>query len=173
MSEPTLVKGTYEEALKMVGHSTDVRFADVPIELGLIRAFTAMTEDANPTYWHKPTASELWDGLVAPPGLLTCLFMPMPWRPDGAVDRTVLGALVPLPGSTTINVSGEFTFFRPLRVGDWLNVVETVNSISPEKTTRLGVGHFVTTTAIYRDGEGGIVAEGISTMFRFDPAEAA
>lgn len=171
MSEPTLAIGTYEEGLAMVGYTTEVRFADVPLELGLVRAFTAMTEDANPSYWHSEAARSLWGEIIVPPGLLTCMFMPMPWRADGVVDRTVLGALVPLPGKTTINVSGEFSFTRPLRIGDWLNVVETVTAVSPQKTTRLGTGHFVTTTATYRDGQGEVVATGVNTLFRFDPID--
>ena len=52
---------------------------------------------------------------------------------------------MPLPGTTFINASNDVEFLTPIFEGDRLNVVEEVVSVSPEKTTRLGAGHFVET----------------------------
>jgi len=51
--------------------------------------------------------------------------------------------------------------------------VEEVVSISPEKTTRLGAGHFVETLETYHRGDGSLVATNQNTLFRFTPAERA
>ena len=52
-------------------------------------------------------------------------------------------------------------------------VVEEVVSISPEKTTRLGTGHFVQTLEIYYREDGNPVATNRNTLFRFTPSEQA
>ena len=54
--------------------------------------------------------------------------------------------------------------------GDWLSVVEEVVSVSPEKTTRLGAGHFIETLETYCKGDGSPVATSRNTLFRYTPA---
>ena len=57
--------------------------------------------------------------------------------------------------------------------GDRLTAVEEVVSVSPEKRTRLGHGHFVETCeSFYKEG-GGLVATNRNTLFRFTPATAS
>ena len=47
---------------------------------------------------------------------------------------------------------------QPIVEGDLLTVVEELVSVSPEKRTRLGVGHFVETLETYRRQDGTVVA---------------
>jgi uncharacterized protein len=54
--------------------------------------------------------------------------------------------------------------------GDMLSVVEQVVSVSPEKQTRLGAGHFIETLETYYRGDGVVVAKCTNTLFRFIPA---
>jgi hypothetical protein len=56
--------------------------------------------------------------------------------------------------------------------GDRLSVVEEVVSVSPEKTTKLGVGHFIQTLDTFLRDDGVVVALNRNTLFRFNPAEA-
>ena len=59
----------------------------------------------------------------------------------------------------------------PVFEGDLLSVVEEVVSVSPEKQTRLGAGHFVETLETYYRGDGAVVATNArNTLFRFTPA---
>ena len=51
-----------------------------------------------------------------------------------------------------------------------LSVVEEVVSVSPEKKTRLGTGHFIETLETYYRGDGTVVATCTNTLFRFTPA---
>jgi hypothetical protein len=55
------------------------------------------------------------------------------------------------------------------REGDRLTVVEEVVSVSPEKRTKLGVGHFVETMDTFARQDGAVVAKNRNTLFRFTP----
>ena len=104
-----------------------------------------MVRDENPAYWDDEFAARVWGGLVAPPALLMGLLIPPPWLPPGQPRAASIALRVPLPGNTFINASNEAEFPAPIREGDRLSVVEEVVSVSPEKTTKLGAGHFVET----------------------------
>jgi hypothetical protein len=54
-----------------------------------------------------------------------------------------------------------------------LTAVEELVSVSPEKRTRLGVGHFVETLETYRRQDGTVVARSRNTLFRFTPGASA
>ncbi len=56
--------------------------------------------------------------------------------------------------------------------GDLVSVEEVVESISPDKTTGLGVGRFVTTLKTYRDADGEVVATQRWRTLRFQPTPA-
>jgi len=51
-------------------------------------------------------------------------------------------------------------------------VVEEVVSVSPEKRTKVGVGHFVETCDRYYREDGSLVATNRNTLFRFTPPES-
>ena len=76
---------------------------------------------------------------------------------------------VPLPGTTFINAANDVEFLQPIIEGDRLTVVEELVSVSPEKQTRLGVGHFVQTLETYRRQDGVVVAKSRNTLFSFTP----
>ena len=58
----------------------------------------------------------------------------------------------------------------PIIEGDRLTVVEEVVSVSPEKKTKLGSGHFVETMDTFTRQDGAVVATNRNTLFRFTPA---
>lgn len=167
-----LTTGTYEEALAIVGRSSSLVRAEVPVELGLVKALSALLEDPNPCYWDRETSNRLWGAEIAPGALLIAVFAPLRWHPHSK-PQTTFAAKVPLPGNTMINAGTEQQFERPLRVGDWLSCVETVMSVSPLKNTRKGAGHFVVTSAEYRDQDDEVVARTTNTLFRYTPGVSA
>jgi acyl dehydratase len=160
--------GTFEEAKKWIGFQREIWFAELPVDLGRIQVFAGIIEDDNVSYWNEDEARRIWGGVIAPPGLLVNWLLPLAWRPAGSQPVLSLCTLVPLPGRTLINAAVETTFERPMYVGDRLNVVEVVEDISPEKRTRAGVGHFVSTLSTYRNQTGAIVATHRNTAFRFE-----
>ena len=164
-----LAFGSYQDALKMVGARTEPRLAGTAVSAARIQHFAALVRDDNPAYWDNDFATRVWGGLVAPPALLIGLLIPPPWLPPGQPRGASIALRVPLPGTTFINASNDAEFPTPIREGDRLSVVEEVVSVSPEKTTQLGVGHFVETCESYHRDDGDTVATCRNTLFRFTP----
>jgi acyl dehydratase len=163
------VYGTYQEALCWVGRKAEARYAGTAVSGARIQHFASMVRDPNPSYWDEDFARRTWGGLVAPPALLTGLLMPPPWRPGEERPIASIAIRVPLPGVAIINASNDAEFLAPILEGDRLSVVEEVVSVSPEKTTRLGVGHFIETLETYYRGTGEPVATSRNALFRFTP----
>lgn len=159
--------GEYAEALTHIGRRSPRHVADVPISEGSVKMFCAMIQDPNPAYWDASTAREVWEGQVVPPALVQAAVLPLPWTPDGARQPALAVFAVPLPGRTLINVSTEAVHHRPFFVGETLSYYDEVVAISPERTTRLGRGHFITTVFHYEDRHGLPVATVTNVMFRF------
>jgi acyl dehydratase len=164
--------GTYQEGLAMVGHRSEPRVAATAVSGARIQMFAATVRDGNPAYWDAAFANEAWGGLLAPPAMLMGWLIPPPWQPSGDPPVPALAIRIPLPGTTFINASNDAEYLEPIVEGDWLSVVEEVVSISPEKSTRLGVGHFVETLETYYRADGTAVARNRNTLFRFTPAES-
>ncbi|MBV9515843.1 MAG: MaoC family dehydratase N-terminal domain-containing protein [Mycobacteriaceae bacterium] len=138
----------------MVGVRSGPRSIGLAVSAARIQHFAAMVRDANPAYWDAEFADQVWGGLVAPPALLMGLLIPPPWLPTTTPRVASVAIRVPLPGTTFINAANDAEFFMPIVEGDWLSVVEEVVSVSPEKSTRLGRGHFVETCeSFYRQGD--------------------
>ena len=165
--------GTLEEARALVGRRTPPRAAPAEVSWGRIQQFCAMTHDGNPSYWDPEFAGEAWGGIVSPPAMVEAWLMPLEWTPTSAAPEPRIMARVPLPGTSMINGGNDTTFHLPVRVGDLLTVEEELLSISDEKSTRLGDGHFVETLSVFRNQDGAVVAEVRNTLFRFTPREAS
>lgn len=165
-----LVFGTYEEALTHIGRSTEPATGDVPVNAPMIQLYCSALEDANASHWDEEFATKHWGGLIAPPGMLQTWTIPMQWHPDGHRTVSVMAAKVPLPGDKPINVTTDFEFFEPLRVGDRLTLTDRLESVSEEKTTRVGTGHFITSVTEYRRQDGTLVARSTNVLFRYKAA---
>jgi uncharacterized OB-fold protein len=59
---------------------------------------------------------------------------------------------------------------RPVVLGDELSLTSTVDSISGEKLTALGPGHFITTRLEYRDQNDELVATMMFRILKFKPS---
>lgn len=164
-----LTFGTYEDALRMVGATSEPRTAATAVSGARIQLFAAMVHDGNRSYWDAEFARRKWGGLPAPPALLMGWLIPPPWQPQGRPPVASLVLRVPLPGTTFINAANDVEFVVPIVEGDVLTVVEQLVSVSPEKRTRLGAGHFVETLETYRRQDGAVVATCRNTLFRFTP----
>ncbi|MEE2855675.1 MAG: MaoC family dehydratase N-terminal domain-containing protein [Actinomycetota bacterium] len=164
-----LAFGTYDDALRMVGAKGEPRTAATAVSAARIQLFAAMVRDANRSYWDPEFARLHWGGLLAPPALLMGWLVAPPWQPGGRRAASLIALRVPLPGTTIINAANEVEFPQPIVEGDVLTVVDELVSVSPEKRTRLGVGHFVETLETYRRQDQTVVATCRNTLFRFTP----
>jgi uncharacterized OB-fold protein/acyl dehydratase len=113
--------------------------------------------DANPVYTDVGTAAaSVHGGIVAPPTMLDVwdraglLAMRNPASPRTEVLRSLFSAGF----DSIVAVNTELEFPRYLRPGEMLSNVEVLESVSPEKTTTRGPGHFVTSRHRYTNQNG-------------------
>lgn len=155
-----MVFGTAAEAADWVGRRSAVHAPEVPVNEAMVFNYCALLEDSNPRFWR---------GGESPPGMMQTWGLPLVWRPETDVRPYMFALEVPLPGTHIINTSVDVSFLGPVRFGDHVEMQETIVSISPEKNTRLGAGHFITTLASYFVA-GDLVATAENVLFRYLPA---
>ncbi|WP_293396737.1 MaoC family dehydratase N-terminal domain-containing protein [Nevskia sp.] len=165
--------GSYEQAREWIGRRSKTRQTDVAVDESRCKLFAALSEDSNPAYWDRQWATAQFGAPLAPSGLTMSLIMPLPWKPGGGSSSPPsLAVEVPLPGQTFINVDTDCEFLRPILWGDHFSVYEEIVHIGPEKTTRLGCGHFVTTCMNLLDAQGRLVARLTNVLYRYEAAPA-
>ncbi len=121
-----------------------------PVNEPMIRHWAAAFEDANPVYTDPDAAAgSRFGGIVAPPLMLQTWTMATP-RITGMAERG--GS--PVEGNPAVGARGarrrrlrgtlasnsEFEIVRYLRLGDHVWADTVLESVSPEKQTRLGAG---------------------------------
>ncbi len=72
--------------------------------------------------------------------------------------------------TATLATNSEFEIIRYLRLGDIISAETLFESISPEKTTRMGTGRFVTWVTTYRDQTDEVVGRQRFRILKFDPS---
>jgi uncharacterized OB-fold protein len=135
------------------------------VNVPMIRHWCEAIGDTNPIY--------LGDDPVAPPTMLQAWVMTGFKGPQRNADSPYeqMNELLFADGFTSVVATNcEQTYERYLRPGDRLTMRTTIDSISPEKTTALGTGHFVTTRQSYYDQHGELVGSMLFRIIRFRPA---
>lgn len=148
-----------------------------PVNQPMIRHWVEAVGDELPIYTDvEAAAASVHGGIVAPPVMLQAWIMrgfaPRPTEGGSAQDD--LMELLDSRGFTSVVATNcDQEYQRYLKPGDDLNVTAYIESVSPEKTTGLGVGHFVTTRQEYRDQTGELVGTMTFRILKFRPAERA
>ena len=143
----------------------------------MIRHLVETVGDRNPIYTDPTLAARsVHGGIVAPPTMLQAWVMvgiDGPKREgDGPYER--MNALLFSKGFTSVvGTNSDQTYHRYLRPGDRLTMRTVIDSISDEKTTGLGTGHFVTTRQDYYDATDELVGSMMFRIFRFRPKARA
>jgi acyl dehydratase len=145
----------------------------------MIRHWAAALEDANPVYVDPDAAAaSRFGGIVAPPLMLQTWSMQTPKitglreRGGSPVEGESAVVLRLLDGAGyvgTLATNSEFEITRYLRLGDTVTAETVVESVSPEKQTRLGPGRFLTWVTTYRDGTGETVGTQTFRILKFKP----
>lgn len=170
---------TYEQRLQaFVGAELNPRkLGQDPVNVPMIRHWVEAMEDHNPVYLDDDAARATGrEGVVAPASMMQAWSMrgyAATWRPDPNATSggafTDLLALLDEGGYTSVVATdSDFTFEREVRPGEHVSFDEVVEDISPEKSTGLGVGRFVTTLKTYRVGEEVVATQRWRTL-RFRP----
>jgi acyl dehydratase len=152
-----------------------------PVNQPMIRHWAAAFDDANPVYTDPAAAAgSRFGAVVAPPLMLQTWTMPTPVL-EGIAERggspvpteEGVGPLAVLDEAgftATLATGSEFEFVRYLRLGDEVSAETVIESISGEKSTRVGPGHFVAWVTTYRDGAGEVVGRQRFRILKFRPA---
>jgi hypothetical protein len=173
--------GTFRDRLNaLVGRAVGSRPVSVgpdPVNLPMIRHWVAAFEDSNPVYIDPEVAGRSRFGeIVAPPLMLQTWTMATPvitgiaergGSPVASEGSGPLGVLDEAGFTGTLASNSEFEFERYLRVGDMVSASSVIESISEEKQTRLGPGHFVTWVTTYCDGSGQVVGRQRFRILKF------
>ncbi len=164
--------GSYEQARQWIGRRSQPRLMDTAVDESRCKLFAALSEDGNPAYWDQQWATAQFGAPLAPSGILMSLMMPLPWKPGGRSAVPTMAVDVPLPGRTLINVETDCELLRPVQWGDRLSLCEELVDVSPEKHTRLGRGHFVTTRLLLLDADQQPVATITNVLYRYEAADS-
>jgi acyl dehydratase len=153
-----------------------------PVNQAMIRHWAAAFEDQNPVYTDpQRAAASRFGEIVAPPMMLQTWTMPTPKitgiaeRGGSPVEATTnpLASLDQAGFIATLATNSEVEIVRYLRLGDVITSTMEIESVSEEKQTRIGRGHFVTWVTTYRDARGDVVGRQTFRILKFAPDLAA
>jgi hypothetical protein len=150
-----------------------------PVNQPMIRHWAAAFEDHNLAYIDPEfAAASRFGGIVAPPLMLQTWTMATPKitgiaeRGGSPVESEGTGPLSVLDDAGfvgTLASNSEFEIKRYLHLGEIISATTVIESISDEKQTRLGRGHFVTWVTTYLDEAGSVVGRQRFRILKFKP----
>ena len=144
-----------------------------PVNQAMIRHWCDAVGDELPIYTEPDAAAASVHGqIVAPPVMLQAWTMPgIKGRPaNGGSAQDELMRLLDEAGFTSVVATNcEQEYPRYLHLGDHVSVSSTIESVSEEKKTALGVGHFVTSRQTYTDAKGEVVGTMLFRILKFRP----
>jgi hypothetical protein len=170
-----------DRLVELVGRpvGSGVSVAPDPVNQPMIRHWAAAFEDHNPVYVDPEFAAcTRFGGIVAPPLMLQTWVMATP-KITGIAERG--GSPVETEGDGPLSVfdeagfvgtlasNSEFEIERYLHLGEVIAASTVIESISEEKQTRIGPGHFVTWVTTYVDEAGEVVARQRFRILKFRP----
>ena len=151
-----------------------------PVNQPMIRHWAAAFEDANPVYTDPDAAARSRFGsVVAPPTMLQTWTMATPvitgiaergGAPTESTGESPLTLFDKAGFTGTLASNSEFEIERYLHLGESVTAETRLESISEEKTTRLGPGHFVTWVTTWTDDAGAVVGRQRFRVLKFKPA---
>jgi uncharacterized protein len=154
-----------------------------PVNLPMIRHWVEAMGDLNPVYVDDAAAREAgFPGIIAPPTMLQAWIM-RGLRASLDTERArakgdaggespsdqLMRALDEAGFTSVVATNCDQHYERPLVPGDEIEVTSIIDSVSGEKATGLGVGHFLTTRLEFRDQHGELVATMLFRILKFRP----
>lgn len=147
--------------------------ADDPVNVPMIRHWVEAMGDTNPIYLNDEAARASGrEGVVAPAVMLQVWPMKglKSQGPRGDDEQSrLLGKLDDAGFTSVVATNTEQEYLRELVPGDHLSTTSFIDSVSEEKSTGLGVGHFVTTRTEFRDQDDELVGTMTFRILKFKP----
>ena len=150
-----------------------------PVNEPMIRQWCDAMGEVHPAYLDADGAGRTVHGeIVAPPTMLQAWTMPgLRGRPapppseSGENPMSVLRLLDEAGFTSVVATNCTQEYHRYLKLGDHLSVSAYIESVSDEKKTGLGAGHFVTQAMVYTDQHGEKVATMRFRLLKFRPPQ--
>lgn len=167
--------GLYEDLQAIVGEEDGPFEANDEVNRAMIRHWCEAMEDGNPLYTDEEYAKTTEFGeIVPPPQMVQAHVVPALWpkqkrEPDVLGKSNMMADEAGYFGVVATTTSQEY--FTPMRLGDRLSYKIRLASVSPEKTTRMGTGFFITAEYTYTNQKGELVCRQPFTIFKFKPAK--
>ena len=168
----------YSELQAMVGSEEGPFESAYEINKAMIFHWCKAMDDRNPLYTDEKYAKKSkYGGIVAPPPAAQAFREP-PWpEPENKAKApgyqdALMNKLHGAGYTQTVATTNGWEFLRPLRIGDRIKIKRRIASVSPEKTTRTGVGFFITNEQIYINQKGETVSVQSFTTLHFKPPQA-
>lgn len=169
MADETLLARARQYVGKPANDSVTARDA---VNLPMIRRWCEAMGETNTIYTDEQAAKAAGHpGIVAPPAMLEVWTM-TPYRPGGRTAEEGMAVLTLFDEAGYTGVVATNTsqvYDRYLKIGDIVTSTPMVSSVSDEKRTGLGIGHFVTLTYEFTDAEGKSVARTTFRVLKFKP----
>ena len=156
---------------ELLGQSAAFNTARDEVNLPMIRRWCDVMGERNPAYTDPAfAAASVFGGVVAPIAMLDVWDKPgiIFQRDDSNPQSVALTALDGEGFTSTVAVNSDLEQSRPLRPGELVHSVLTLEDISAEKQTGLGTGHFVTSRIRYMVGDE-VVGSVLFRVLKFKP----
>ncbi|NIB42150.1 MaoC family dehydratase [Pseudomaricurvus alkylphenolicus] len=122
-----------------------------------IKSYCAAARNGSTLFW-RDTSGAPRESAPAPAAMVSVWGRPDMWRPDADEPQWALQSHFYLKRELGLQdaviVDSELEIAKPLRIGDLVDSVEIIRSISELKTTRLGTGRFWDIDVVYRNQSG-------------------
>jgi len=155
------------------GLETGIEVGADEVNQPMIRHWVEAMGDANPVYVDADAAARSVHGQVIAPAVMlqAWVMRGLQARPEtGGSPRDELLRLLDGAGfSSVVATNCEQEYDRMLHLGDHLRTRTVIDSISEEKQTGLGLGHFVTTRVEYETTDGEPVGRMLFRILKFKP----
>jgi len=162
----------YEKVVAMVDEEAGPFEAPNEINRAMIRHWCEAMQDGNPLYSDEEYARKSkYSGIIAPPQMVQAFCMAPLWPKRERHDPLgkAVQMMIDAGYSGVVATTTSHEYFRPMHLGDRLSFTIKFVSVSPEKTTRLGTGHFLTSEYTYRNQDDEVVCIQPFTVLMFKP----
>ncbi len=158
-----------------------------PVNQPMIRHWVEAMGDHNPVYVDEEAARDAgFPGIIAPPTMLQAWIM-RGLRASLASDEArskgemsadspndqLMGLLDEAGFTSVVATNCDQHYVRPLVPGDHVEASSVIDAVSGEKSTGLGIGHFITTRLEFTDQHGEPVATMRFRILKFKPRPKA
>ena len=128
MTQQRSAEAILEDAKKLIGRETTPRKARYPVEYDPIRRFCHMTNDDNPLFLDPDYAKKGPHGDIIAPMTAVGLFIGNGiWPVETHVDEDL--PPVPTLGDRAINLTTEWEFLKPVKIGDHLATTRRIADV--------------------------------------------